>query len=157
MTNSNPYSTAPSQKISKAIPVTFLTASFLGFLDAAYLTVEHYSGVAIRCSLFNNGCVEVLRSVYSTIAGVPVSLLGSLYYLVILILTIAYLDFKKDAILKTAAWGTLAGLAASAWFVFLQVFVIKALCMYCLFSAVTSAALFIAGICAIRRIKGIKQ
>ena len=157
MTILNQSLMAYSQKVHKAIPITFLAASFLGFLDATYLTVEHYSGLVVRCSLFNNGCTDVLRSTYSNIGVVPVSLLGSLYYLVIFILTVAYLDLKKEKILEMAAWGTLAGLAASAWFVFLQVAVIKALCMYCLFSATTSTVLFVTAVFAIKQINSTKS
>ena len=123
--------------------------SLAGFLDAAYLTAKHYLGTPIPCSILN-GCEEVMTSQYSTIAGIPVALLGSLYYLTIFILSVAYADTKREWFAYVASHLTAVGFFASLWFVYLQFFVLHALCLYCLFSAVTSTTLFILGLCVAR-------
>ncbi|MEK9183986.1 MAG: vitamin K epoxide reductase family protein, partial [Patescibacteria group bacterium] len=89
-----------------------------------------------------DGCDTVTTSKYSAVAGMPVALMGAIYYLVIFILAISYLESKKDRLAFLISRFTIIGFLASLWFVYLQVFVLKALCLYCLFSALTSTALF---------------
>ncbi len=143
MTTSEPSSTATS--IPRWRAVAFLVIGLLGFLDAAYLTVSHYRGEVPPCSLVQ-GCEQVTTSPYATVSGVPVALFGVLYYLAIFVLAVLHLDRRRDAFLRLAAYLTFVGMAASAWFVYLQLFVIKAMCLYCMFSAATSTALFGLGV-----------
>lgn len=130
-----------SQAIPKWLPVLFIALSFLGFSDATYLTAKHYLGSPVTCILFE-GCEKVTTSPYSVVYGVPVALLGALYYATVLILAVAYFDSRRISILKLMAAITPAGFLASLWFVYLQLFVINAICFYCMVSAATSTALF---------------
>ena len=127
----------------------FLLVSLLGFLDASYLTIEHYRGVVPPCAIVS-GCAAVTTSQYSLIFDIPVALLGTLYYPIILLSLITYLDTKQEIILKWVARCTVLGLLASVYFVYLQTFVIKAWCLYCLGSATTSTILFILGIIVLK-------
>lgn len=149
----------PSPKSHKFVYFTFLPVSLLGFLDASYLAIKHFAGSPLPCNILR-GCEEVTGSQYSMIGGVPVALLGAIYYLSILVLTVLYLNKKtrsykntnkesindNESILKLIAWMTIVGMLASLWFVFLQIFVIKAICLYCIFSALTSFLLFAFGV-----------
>src|SRR5688500_4688018 len=110
-----------------------LTAAvaLVGLADAAYLTAEHLSGNSVRCMIVT-GCDEVLQSSYSTVAGgVPVAAVGALAY------------FAAFSLATLAAYGypgarrLLAPLVAvmflaTLWFLYLQAFVIRAFCFYCL-------------------------
>lgn len=129
------------QYISKYILVFFVVAG-LGFTDATFLAVEHYRGEIPPCSI-TNGCETVTTSEYSKIMGVPVAYTGVLYYISILILLVLFLDLKKTILVKGIFSLTTVGFLFSLYFTFLQFFVIKALCPYCLFSAVTSTLLFL--------------
>jgi uncharacterized membrane protein len=149
MKNLETSSTKLSTAIPKWIIFAFIVVSLLGFLDATYLTVKHYLGTPIECSIFE-GCEKVTASPYATVAGIPVALLGAIYYLAIFLLTVAYLDTKREAIMSFAARLTPIGFLASLWFVYLQLFVIKAICPYCVISAATSAILFILGILVVK-------
>jgi len=126
---------------SKPFAIAFLILSFLGFLDSAYLTVEHYRGVAPPCSLLS-GCERVTTSPYSRLLGVPVALAGALYYLVLLLMTVFALEEAAARALHWALRLAPLGFLASMWFVFVQAFLLRAFCLYCLFSAATSTALF---------------
>ena len=131
------------------VAFVFLFLSAVGFLDATYLTVEHYRGITPPCSF--RGCETVLASRYNEFFGVPVALFGALYYLTLIILSIAYLDSNKISLLKYASYCTPAGLLASGYFVYLQLFVIHAICQYCMLSAGTSTLLFIAGMYVLKK------
>jgi uncharacterized membrane protein len=116
--------------------------ALLGFADATYLTIEHYQGVIPPCSVVS-GCETVLTSQYSVIAGVPVSLLGALFYLAILVGVFAYLESKKTTAFKWAMLLTVFGLLFSLWFIYVQAVILGAWCLYCIGSALTSTILFV--------------
>lgn len=145
MTTLEHSSGKPSSLLPKWLMWGLIIVSFIGFLDASYLTVAHYGGIDLTCTILK-GCEEVTTSEYSVIFGVPLALLGVFYYLTVLLLSLIYFDTKNRFILKIIPPLTVAGLFASAWFVYLQLFVIKAICEYCMISAATSTTLFIFGI-----------
>ncbi len=136
-------------KIPKWIILSFLTAGFLGFLDAVYLTVGHYKGLFLNC--FVGSCGTVLSSQYAAVGGIPVALLGTVYYFIIFISAAAYIDSRKEFFIKFAARFTIVGFLASLWFLFLQFFVIKGICLYCIISAGVSISLFILGMLILKR------
>ena len=152
-----------NQKRYNFLYFTFLPVSFLGFLDASYLTVKHFVGTPLPCSVLH-GCEEVTTSQYSVIGGIPVALLGAVYYLAIFILILSVLrrnmfsssgvenvaDANEDKLLNLTVRLTVIGLLASLWFIYLQLFVIKAICLYCMFSAFTSITLFVFGIIVLK-------
>lgn len=131
-------------KLGKIIAITFLVIAFVGFADATFLTWKHYVGIVPPCFVAT-GCETVLTSTWNKIAGIPVSLLGALYYVFLGILATYYLATKKEGVVTIAAWSTFAGLFASLWFVSLQIFIIKHICFYCMISATTSLLLFVTG------------
>jgi uncharacterized membrane protein len=118
--------------------------SLIGFSDATFLAIKYLQGSVPPCHI-GVGCDIVTRSSYAAIGPIPVALLGSLYYLLMGILAVAYLDTKKEALLQYAGRLSVVGVLASAYFVFLQIFVLKAICIYCMASATTSTVLFIVG------------
>lgn len=132
----------------RIIVALLLAASLIGFVDAAYLTAKHYLGAPPPCGRFG-GCETVTTSEYATIAGVPIALLGAVYYLAVFLSVIAYLDTRRPGILRMTAGFTAVGFLASLWFVYLQLFVIKAICPYCMLSAFASTVLFIVGMMAL--------
>lgn len=140
-------SSKPTPRISKWILGLILAVSFIGFLDAAYLTIEHYNKGILRCYVFE-GCDEVTSSKYSTVGGIPIALFGAVYYLAIFIATILFIDTKYRLLFYVLTFIPILGFLFSAWFVYLQLAVIKAICLYCMISAATSTSLFVLGLAA---------
>lgn len=133
------------QSIYKAIPWVVVVLSFLGFLDASYLAIEHYLGGIPPCSILA-GCETVLTSSYAEVFGVPVALFGALYYFAIFMSTLLIVSLDLEFLWILIAIISSAGLLASAYFVYLQIFVIGAICLYCLFSAIMTFLIFAATI-----------
>lgn len=146
----NKFRVKPS---SRWVVFVFIIVSFIGFLDSVYLAAEHYLGVPLPCSILN-GCEDVMASGYATIWNVPVALFGAIYYLIFFLLSILYLEIKKRSIINFIAQLSVVGFLASVWFAYVQLFIIKALCFYCLISAITSTILFILGIFVLKCKKG---
>src|SRR3990167_2289058 len=136
---------APQNQQSRSAPKWWLGStlalSFVGFLDASYLTAKHYLGFEIPCSILN-GCEQVLSSQYATVFGMPVALFGAFYYLAVLLLIVAFLDRKNAVFLKGAVLLPIGGFLATLWFVFAQIFLLDALCFYCLVSGLLTTSLF---------------
>ncbi len=132
------------QNANRPLTIAFLLASFAGFLDATYLAAIHYTNTIPPC-IVTSGCEAVLTSEYSTLFGVSNALLGALYYLTLFILAVLSLELGRRRTLAFAASLTPIGFLASSYFVYLQLFVLKAMCFYCMISAATSTILFILG------------
>jgi uncharacterized membrane protein len=135
--------------LSKGSLILLFVLTAIGFIDAAYLTVEHFVNAVPPCSI--GSCETVLTSSYSVILGIPVSLLGALYYLAVLVLLVVFLDIKKEMPLAIAYWLSGLGAIISLVFIALQAFVIHAYCVYCMTSDVLSVILFIAFILIVKK------
>lgn len=142
MLNLNQLLKRPLRAIPNSLVIFLLVVALLGFIDATYLTIEHYQGRVPPCSI-TAGCEAVLTSSYAVIAGVPVSLTGSIFYFLVLAGVFFFWESKKTAPLKWALLLTVPAFLASLWFVFVQVFIIHSYCAYCLGSALTSTILFV--------------
>ncbi|PIR76613.1 MAG: hypothetical protein COU32_01165 [Candidatus Magasanikbacteria bacterium CG10_big_fil_rev_8_21_14_0_10_42_10] len=144
----------PQQKPTTHIKwaVFFLIISLLGFVDSTYLAVKKLSGSPVTCTIVH-GCDTVTSSSYSEIFGIPVALFGSLFYLAILVLSIAYLDKKKERLLSCISKLTWIGLFASIYFMVVQSIILHAYCIYCIGSAITSTLLFITGMTYLKKNK----
>ena len=118
-----------------------LGLSLLGFLDSSYLAASHYVSGPPPCFIVT-GCDKVLQSKYASVAGVPVAVLGVIYYLSLFFLFVVYLDLGKENLLVFVSRMTIIGILVTALLLYLQLFVIKALCIYCLVSAFASLSLF---------------
>lgn len=125
---------------AKVLLLLTLALGLLGFSDATYLTVKHYTGGTIPCTI-THGCDTVTSSAYSAIAGVPVALFGALFYLSAILLAIAYWQTQQRGLLRIFLVLSSVAFLASLGFVYLQAFVIHAWCQYCLLSALTSTLL----------------
>ncbi len=121
-----------------------LLFTFIGIADAAYLTYEHYSNIIPPCvtGFAFIDCGKVLKSVYAQIGGIPLAILGIVHYATFC-LWIVLNTIKKNKYKWLIFIQAIIGFIASLGFVYLQVAVIKAICFYCMISAVNSLILFI--------------
>lgn len=117
----------------------------IGFLDAAYLAEKYFSQEVPECSIIE-GCDIVTTSEYAIMFGIPLALLGVIYYASIWFLAIIATNGKQTLVNKWFPLYPIVGMVASSYFVYLQLFVLQAICVYCMGSAVTSTLLFILGL-----------
>ena len=125
-------------KMKTKIFLLFLTV--LGIFDAAYLSLEHFVGTIPLCpanSPLGNfiDCGKVLTSPYATILGIPVALIGLIYYFILL-----YTILKMPKFLILLA---LLALLASSYFMSIQLFILHSICLYCSFSAIINVTVFL--------------
>jgi uncharacterized membrane protein len=132
---------APSASGLSKLPIAAALVALVGVVDAAYLTVHHYTNEPVPCSLVE-GCETVLTSQYAEIGGVPLAAFGSAAYFVAF--SLALLAGVGNRMMWTLFGVQTAIMAVFAvWLIYLQAFVIGAFCQFCLLSAATTFTLFI--------------
>ena len=120
-----------------------------GLLMSAYLTWFHLLGVSPVCLAGNGGCETVQSSRYAEILGVPVAALGMGGYAGLLLS--ALLRGEGGALL--GLFVTLVGVIFSAYLTYLELFVIYAICQWCVASAALMTTAFILRIIRIGRLR----
>lgn len=119
-----------------------------GLIDSAYLTWEHYSQVIPPCSVnplipsFLVDCGKVLTSQYSTILGIPLALLGVIHYSFLSVFLLVAILTKNKIFRYLTVLQSIAGLFASVIFMYIQIGIIKSICLYCTLSAIISFVIF---------------
>lgn len=121
--------------------------SLLGIADAAYLTYEHYQQVIPPCTVnrllpIASDCGKVLRSSYSVMFGVPLALLGIFQYSLLLIGIILLAVYRKKIFAYWVVGQSMIGAIFSLYFMYIQIGILKSICIYCTWSAIISFVIF---------------
>ncbi|MBT4805209.1 vitamin K epoxide reductase family protein [Candidatus Woesearchaeota archaeon] len=124
--------------------------SILGIILSGYLTYIHYSTLNSPCDFSETfQCSLVNRSKYAEIFSIPVALLGIIGYS---FLGFISLSLAKDNLLtkirkkkiinkiisaKTLLFFSIMALITSLYLTYAEFFIIKAICILCVFSQIT--------------------
>jgi uncharacterized membrane protein len=123
--------------------------ALLGLFDAAYLAIERVlGGTGVFCPT-GGGCTTVQESAYSAVFGVPVAYIGVAGYAALLL--VALLSLSADTLAGVRASVLLLALASigllfSLYLSYLQLFEIKALCFWCVISALIELGIWVAAL-----------
>lgn len=158
MSNFKQLLSKPLANVRTGTVVAFFVIALLGFADATFLTIEHYRNVVPPCT--TAGCDVVLTSSYAMIGPVPEALIGAVYYLFLVLASFMFLESRltkestpghHEKIIKAAFFTTALGFLYSLWLVYLQAFIIKSYCLYCLGSALITTILFVIAFSVLRK------
>ena len=118
---------------------------FFGIIISGYLTWQHYGHIALACPKYFSfiDCGQVLTSKYSEIFGVPLALLGFIFYIFETIDAFLVFNNNKEIGKYLLLLFSTGGFLFSCYLVSLMVFVIHAICIYCMGSAIVSALVFV--------------
>ena len=137
------------KKFSRNVKIVSLIGvllSLLGIADATYLTIAHYATkVTLACpdTGFIN-CTKVTSSSYSEVFGIPVAVLGLVFFLGMLILQLPmFWNSASRLIRKTRVLYSVAGLITVFWFVYVEFHKLNAICLYCSAVHVLTFSLFV--------------
>ena len=117
--------------------------SFIGVLDTLYLIYHKLKGTDVACLFFpKEWCHTVQYSPQSKTLGIPNSYAGFGMYIAILVLTYLYTAGS------IAFWPLQAiitfGFLFSMYFTYIQAFVLRAFCTWCVVSAINFIVMFFA-------------
>ena len=135
----------------KKLYVVAALLSLLGLADALYLTIEHVTGQSVRCTILA-GCSAVLSSPYAVVAGIPLAAIGAAAYFAVFSLAILTL-FGYSSAGKLIRVLVILMFLVSLWLIYLQAFVIREFCQYCLLSALITTTLLVVVFLS-RRLRG---
>jgi uncharacterized membrane protein len=120
---------------------------------ATYLTVVHFADQPIVCSSIGD-CEYVNSSTYAEVAGVPVATMGAVAYAVMLLLVVAAL-VRAAPMLVLAAWAVaVASFAFSMYLTYIELFVLDAICVWCVGSATIVTAMLVVLSAAVWLLRG---
>lgn len=121
-----------------------MVLSIIGLVDSLYLYIIKITNNKNLCLQGIGDCWSVNISRFSEIAGVPISLLGAGAYLTLIILIFLegrYSFFEQNSPLLIFGI-TLFGVIYSLYLTYIEIYVIKAICPFCVISAVVMVFLF---------------
>ena len=140
---------AKSSTTWRGVPV-MVAIALIGLAIASYLTVTKLAGGSPICGPLQ-GCETVDASPYSTILGIPTAAFGLVYSLTLIAATLVWWRSGDRRFLLAAYALSLVGVVMEGYFVYLQVAVIHAVCVWCAGYGLTVVAGFVANIIALRR------
>lgn len=126
-------------------PVATLLLAAFGLGVSVYLTITHFDKVALVCS--DNGainCAKVTTSPQSVIFGIPVAMLGLAYFvpMVLLCLPAAWRSTDRRVHLARLALA-IVGVGMILYLLIAELFIIKAICLWCSSVHVVTFLLFV--------------
>jgi uncharacterized membrane protein len=124
--------------------------AIVGLVVAIYLSATKLLGEAPACGPIH-GCEDVAASPYSEILGIPVALVGVGFSIVLVVLSLAWWRTADRRALLGAYGLGLLGCFVVAGLTYLELFVIHAVCIYCVTFAVTVVAGFVVAAATVRR------
>jgi uncharacterized membrane protein len=125
-------------RVDRRLRIAIGVVCLIGIGVATYLTYTHYAKLNIVCPV-SGGCETVQKSVYSKLGGVPVAVLGLAGYIAIL-----FTVFIRNELARAAGFGfALIGCLFSLYLTYREIFTIKAICPWCVSSAVMMTLLTI--------------
>jgi uncharacterized membrane protein len=105
-----------------------------GIAVAGYLTWSHFGDGSLVCPV-GGGCETVQESEYAEVTGIPVALVGLVAYVVLL----ALVAWDTPSARLAAAALALIGVIFSGYLLVVQLFVLDAICIWCLANDVVIA------------------
>lgn len=126
------------------IDILLFLSIAVGFAVSLYIFTKRKRNERLTC-FFGDDCNEVIQSRYSKLLGVPNEVLGMMYYSLAMILFLLFVfgvqafgPFPVSSIFLVLAVGAAL---FSAFLIFIQFFVLKQRCEYCLTTTTASILL----------------
>lgn len=126
-------SSGPATQETPAAGRLSLGLCVAGAAVSAYLTFEHYTGSStLACSADGTlNCLAVTRSRWGVVAGVPVATAGLVFFVVMTALCSSALFGQLPWARPARLTGVALGAAAVLWLVYVELFLVNAICLWC--------------------------
>ncbi len=122
-----------------------LGLALLGLGLSIYLTIEHFTAPGTLACPAGGGvnCAQVTTSAQSKLLGIPVALLGALFFAAMIALCLPQVwPVRTPWVWKGRLAVAGLGLAFVIYLVFAEIFIIEAYCLWCLVVHLVTFALF---------------
>lgn len=119
-----------------------LVLDLFGLAIASYLAVVELGGGVPSCGPLH-GCETVAQSEYARIGGIPVAVFGVILSLVLATLAVAWIRTDHPTLLDFHYGLSLIGVIFEIYFLSVQIFIIKAVCIWCTLYGLSLIARFL--------------
>ena len=131
--------------VPRWLPLVTMLLALAGLAVAGYLTVEHYTASAtLACpetGVVN--CQKVTTSAQSTVVGVPVALLGLVFFGLMLAACVpAAWRYPHPALRYGRLGFAVVGVGFVVYLVYAELFILDAICLWCTGVHVLTVAIF---------------
>lgn len=133
--------------------LVLIAASVAGMLIAGYLTATKLAGGLPACGPVH-GCETVALSEYSEILGIPVAVLGLGFSIGLLAAALWSIRVASRTVLYAVYGMSLFGVLFVAYLTYLELFVIHAVCVWCVGYAISIVVAFAASALRLRSVRG---
>jgi uncharacterized membrane protein len=124
-------------------------ASLLAIGVSAYLTIAHFDGSSLTCPLGSAhgaiDCQKVITSPQSVVLGIPVAVLGLVFFVPMLLLCMPFAWRSANRLVAPARLGaSVVSIGFVFYLVHAELFVIHAICIWCTTVHVLTFIIFVA-------------
>ena len=116
--------------------------SLAGLMISSFLFYEYNLQSPIICPV-GTGCDTVRASPYSYFLGISIPILGILFYLVMTILSVIHAQTTNNLLFRLKLLVSLIGVGFGVYLTSLEIFVIKAICFWCVLSFIISLVILL--------------
>jgi len=118
--------------------------AFCGIAVSTYIAQSEMQGAPLICDIESlAGCNEVVTSEYANLLGISLAQWGLLFYSLVFVLAAFELFLVNQMLRHTLQALAVAGAIVSLYGLVTQVFIIQALCIYCLASVAAAIGIFV--------------
>lgn len=140
--------------MTRAARLAIALLALVGALVALYLTLFKVGVIGeLVCNV--GSCERVNTSRWAMFLGFPVAAWGLATY--VLLLLLALVSVQQEALERLMAWGLVAlsgwSVLFSAWLTSKELFVIRAICIWCVTSATIMTLIFVASLFELGRVR----
>lgn len=133
-------------RVPRWVAPASLALSLGGVGVSTYLTIAHFttSKILVCSSSGTVNCERVTSSAQSTFVGIPVALLGLVWFVAMTALSLPVAWRSPNRLVQLARMaGAIAGVGFALWLVYAELFIIGAICLWCTVAHVLAFGLFV--------------
>ncbi|HLC60607.1 MAG TPA: vitamin K epoxide reductase family protein [Candidatus Nanoarchaeia archaeon] len=127
-------------------PVYLIILSIIGFAVSFYIYYSKKYNKPLYCPIGEN-CDDVIKSKYGKTFGIENSIPGMGFYFIIVIYAVGLLSnrniFKEIVIYYSLVGISLVSVLFSLYLTYIQKFVLRKWCYYCIISTISSILIFV--------------
>ena len=125
----------------RIVQAALVVLALAGFFISFYLTLTHYRDLIPPCYV-TSGCESVVTSRYATILGVPLSLIGAVFFAAMFFLGIALITGPPKKVVRAYELLAFAGVLAAVVLFLIQAVLLRDYCTYCLGTEVIALSIW---------------
>jgi|SRR3989344_631436 len=129
--------------MNPALIASLIALSIIGLIDSIYLSWHTLRNQPLICPINKKDCNIVVKSSYGKMFGIKNEILGIFYYTAVTILAFIFFFYNDIWVNYILFISSSLAFIASGYLIYVQKYIIKNYCFYCLISAIVNLLIFL--------------